>query len=101
MGDAVAMTDEDVFVIDMIGSAMPSGFVFLFVAFKEEIASAIAHIDAVAVQIRAINRLTATYSHTVVALATLTTIIPGYKEIIPTVMLEDKRCLNGIGAREV
>ena len=49
LGDAVAMTDEDVFAIDMIGSTMTRSFICFFVAFEEEIATTIAHIDAFAV----------------------------------------------------
>jgi hypothetical protein len=70
------MTDKDVLTIKTVYSTMAGGLIRLFVAFEEKITTTIAHIDTFAVKIRAINRLTATYGHTIIALAALTTIIP-------------------------
>ena len=55
---------------------MAGGLIRLFVTFKEEITSTITHVNTLAVEVRAFYRLTATYGHTIVALAALTTIIP-------------------------
>ena len=70
------MTDEYVLTIDVVGGTMTGCLIFLFVAFKEKIASAIAHIDTFAVKIGAINGLTTTDGHAVVALTALTTVVP-------------------------
>lgn len=90
------MTDEDVLPFEGVGSTMTSGLKLLFVTFKEKITATITHINALAVKIGAINRLTTTYRNTVITLAALTTVVPRHKEIIPSVVLEDKRRLNGI-----
>ena len=70
------MTDEYVLTIDVIGGTMTGSLIFLFVAFKEKITSTIPHINAFVVKIGAINGLTTTYSHTVITLAALTTVVP-------------------------
>ena len=98
MGDAIAMTDEDVLSVKTIYSTMTCSLKLFFVTFEEEISTTIPHVDTFTIEIRAINRLTATYGHAVVALATLATVVPGYKEIIPAIVLEDKGCLDGIRA---
>jgi hypothetical protein len=76
VGDAIAMTDKDVLTIKTVYSTMAGGLICLFVTFKEEITSTITHVNTLAVEVRAFYRLTATYGHTIVALAALTTIIP-------------------------
>ena len=98
VGDAIAMTDEDVLTVKTIYGTMTCSLKLFFVTFEEEISTTIPHVDTLTVEIGAINRLAATYGHTVVTLATLATVVPGYKEIIPAIVLEDKGCLDGIGA---
>ena len=82
----------------MIGGAVASGLVSILVAFEEEVSTAVAHINALAVEVGAFDRLAAAYGDTVVALGTLATVVPRDEEIVPAVVFEDERCLNGIGA---
>ena len=96
MGNTVAMTDEDILTIDMIGSAMAHSLKLLLVAFEEQGAAAIAHILAAAVEIRPIHLTAATYGYAVVALGSATTVVPRHKEIVPAIVSEDERCLDGI-----
>ena len=82
MSDAVAVTDKDVLVIDVIGSTMTCCLEGFLIAFQKEITTTIAHIDAITIEIRAIDSLAAAYGHTVVALRALATIVPGDKEVV-------------------
>ena len=70
------MTDEDVLITEGIDGTVTSGLIRLFVAFEEEVSTAITHINTLAVQIGTVNSLTTTYGNTVVTLRTLTTIVP-------------------------
>ena len=97
MGNAVTMTDEDVVSVEVIGSTVAGSLILFLIAFKEYVTTTVTHVDTLAVEIRSLNMAAATHGHAVVALRTLTTVVPGYKEIVPAVMLEDERCLDGIG----
>ena len=68
MGNAVPVTDKDVLSVDVIYGTMSSRLECLFVAFKEEIAASIAHVDSIAVKIRTVNRLATTYRYAIIAL---------------------------------
>ena len=76
LSDAITVADKDVATIDMVDSTMARSLIRLFVAFEEKITTTIAHIHALAVEIRPVNRLTSAYSNAVVALTALATIIP-------------------------
>ena len=101
MGDAVAVTDKDVLIVDMIGSTMTCCLKGFLVAFQKEITTTVAHVDAIAVEIRTIDCLAAAYCHTVVALGALATIVPGDKEIVISCVFEDKWSFDCIRAGEV
>ena len=98
MLDAVTMTDEDILVAQMIDSTMASSLELFLVALNEERASTLAHVDTVAVEVRAINRFGAPHRNTVVALGTTTAVVPRHKEVVPASMLENEGGLDGVGA---
>ena len=62
LGNTVAMTNKDVLTIEVVNGTVTGSLIRLLVAFKEEVTTAIAHVNALAVQIRSINSLTATLS---------------------------------------
>ena len=76
VGNAIAMTNKDILVINMVSSTMASSLKLFLIALDEEITSAKAHVNTTAIKIRTINRFAAAYSHTVVTLATLTAVVP-------------------------
>ena len=76
VGNAIAMADKEILTIHVIGRTMACGFEVLFVAFEEEFATTIAHIGTIRTQIRAVDSLAAAYGYTVVALRTLTAVVP-------------------------
>ena len=92
------MADEDVLTVEGIGGAVACGFIVHLVAFDEQRAAAKTHVFSCLVEIWAFNALAATHCHTVVALASPTAVVPRHEEIIVVVVLQDKRCLDGIGA---
>ena len=94
------MTDEDVFTVDGVGGTVAGSFPFFLVALDEEGASAVQHILTFAVEIRSLNALAAAYGYAVVALGTTTAVVPRYEEVVPSAVLEDERCLDGIAACE-
>ena len=90
------MTDEDVLVVEVIHGTMTGSLIVCLVTFEEMITSAIAHVDTLAVEVGTVNSPAAPYCHPVVALGTLTTVIPRHKQIVPAIVLEDKRGLDGV-----
>lgn len=76
MGNTVTMTDEDVLAIEGIGGTMACSLKRLLVAFEEDVASSVTHVNTLAVEIRAFHTATASYGHTIVALGTLTAVVP-------------------------
>ena len=68
MGDAVAVTDEDVLTIEMVGRTMASGLEIRLVAFEEELAATVAHVPAIRVEIRTVDAFAAPNSHPVITL---------------------------------
>ena len=101
MGDAIAMTDEDVLTVHRICSTMACGLECLLVTFDKELAATIAHIDACRVEIGAFDTAATTYGNLIGTLTALTAVVPGYEEIIPAIVLKDERSLDSIGASEV
>ena len=96
MGDAVAMTDEDVLTAKSVSSAVTGSLEGLLVALQEEIASTIHHVLALTVEIGSGYMLATSHGHALVAFRPAATIVPRHKEIVPATMLIYKRCLNGI-----
>ena len=101
MGDAVAVTDEDVLTVQVISCAVACCLIFLLVAFEEDVTATVAHVNTLAVEVGAFDAAAATHRHTVVALGTLTAVVPGYEEVVPAVVLKDERCLDGVRTGEV
>ena len=98
MGDAVAVTDEDVLSVEVVGGTMACCLIRLLVTLKEQLSTSIAHVYAVRIEIRPVNGLAPTHSDAISALAALAAVVPRHKEIIPSPMLIDERSLNGVGA---
>ena len=97
MGDAVAMTNKDILSVEGVGGTVAGSLEGLLVALDEDVASSVTHIDTLAVEIGTFDTTAATYGHTVVALRALTAIVPRDKEIVPAVVLEDKRASMALG----
>ena len=76
MRDTVSVADEDILTIDKIGCTVSGSLKGLLITFQEKVATTIAHVDTIAIKIWAIDGLTTAYSHTVVALRALTTVVP-------------------------
>lgn len=76
VGNAIAVADEDILTIHVIGRTMACCFEVLFIAFEEEFATTIAHIGTIGTQIGAVDSLAAAYGYTVIALSPLTAIVP-------------------------
>ena len=76
MGDAVSVADKDILSVHRIGSAVSCSLIGLLVTFKEELTTALAHIDALRIEIRPLYCLTASYSYLIGALAALTAVVP-------------------------
>ena len=49
LGDTITVADENVLTIHVIDGTMTCGFIFVLVAFEEEVAATIAHVNALAV----------------------------------------------------
>ena len=98
MGNTVAMTEEVVVAIDMVDGTMADGLELAFVAFEEQVATAIAHVNTTTVDIRAVDGTAAPHGYAIVTLSTLTTVVPRDEEVVPTIVTEDERCLDGIRA---
>ena len=92
----VAVTDEEAFPIEVVGSTMACGLKRCFIAFQEKGASTIQHITTFMVKIGARYLFGAPYSHTIVALGTTTAVVPRYEEIIVATMLQNEWRLNGV-----
>ena len=101
LGHTIAMTDEDVFAIEVIGCAMTSSFILLFISFEEEVATTIPHVDSFTIEIRTIDGLAAPYCHTIIALGALTAVIPRYKEVIIAPVFEDEWCFDSVRSGKV
>ena len=101
MGDAVTVTDEDVLAVEGIGGAVAGSLKGFLVALKEDHATTVAHVDAIRIEIRSLDTAATAYGHTVVALRALTAVVPGDEEVVPAVVLEDERRLDGVGTSEV
>ena len=70
------MTDKDVLSVNMVGCAVSCSLKLLLVAFDKEVATTKTHVDAFAVEIRTFHVLATTYGNAVVALRTLTAVVP-------------------------
>jgi hypothetical protein len=99
MGCAIAVTDEDIFSVDGVGSTVTCCFKGLLVAFDEKRSATVGQIFALTVEIGSIDSFATSYGNSVGAFFTSATIVPRYKQIIPATMLEDKRCLDGVRTR--
>ena len=95
----VAMTDEDVLSIEIVGSTMSGSLPFFLVTFQEDSATTICHVLACAVKIWSFNVFAAPNSHAVVALCTTAAIVPRHEEIKEVAVLEDERSFYGVCAR--
>lgn len=98
MGGTVAVADEEVFAIEVVGGAVAGGFPFFFVTFQEERSATEEHVLALAVEIGATDCLASSYSHAIVALGTTTAVVPGHEEIVVTVMMKDEGRLDGVAS---
>ena len=97
MGGAVAMTDEDVLVVDMVDGTVAGSFIFLLVTLQEECTTAKQHVLALAVEVRPFHRPAATYGDAIVALGTSAAVVPRNEQVIIAVVFKDERSLDGIG----
>ena len=76
MGNAIAMTDKDIFTIDVVGSTMACSLKLFFVTFEEDRAATRQHILSIAVNVRAVHGLAAAHCNSIVALRTTATVVP-------------------------
>ena len=97
-GNAVAVTEEVVGGAKAIDGAVAGSIEVDLVALEEQGSASQPHVLAVAVEVGAFHRAATSHGNAVVALAALTAVVPGHEEVVPAVMLEDERCLDGIGS---
>ena len=86
---------------EMIDGTMTGCLVLLFVAFDDERAASVEHRLTLAVEIGPGDRPASADDHTVVALHAPATVVVTDEEIVPPLMLEDKRGFDGIGSCKV
>ena len=101
LGYAVAVADKDVLTVEVISGAVACCLILLLVTLKEDFSAAVAHVLALRIKKWSFDTTAAAYGHTVVAFRALTTVVPRDEEVVPTVVLEDERGFDGIGACEV
>ena len=85
-GHAVTMTEEVIAIREGVGRAMTHRLIFLLITFKQQGATAIAHIPALLIQIRTSHLLAPAYGNTIVALDATAAVIPAHEEIVITSM---------------
>ena len=72
----VAMADEDVLAVEIVGGAMSCCLPLFLVSFKEECASSIGHVLAFAVEVWAFYTLAASDGYAIVALGSAAAVVP-------------------------
>ena len=68
MGYAVAVADKDVLSVNMVCCTMASSFERFLIALDKEVATTVAHVAALAVEVGTVDGFTAAYGYTIVAL---------------------------------
>ena len=101
------MTNEEVTSLlllrqrEMIDSTMTGCLISFLIAFDDERATSVEHGLAFTVEIGPGDRPASSDDHTVVALHAAATVVMTDKEIVPALVLEDERSLDGIGSCKV
>lgn len=105
--DTISMTNEEVTSLlllrqrEMIDGTMAGCLISFLIAFDDERAASIEHRLTLAVEIGAGDLPASSDDHTVVALHAPTTVVVTDEEIVPALVLEDERSLDGIGSCKV
>ena len=101
------MTNEEITTLllfwqsEMIDGTMTGCLVLLFVALDDKCATAFKHGPALPVEIRSRDLPASSDDHAVVALHAPATVVVTDEEIVPALVLEDERSLDGIGTGKV
>ena len=100
--DTITMTKEEITPLlllrqwEMIDGTMAGCLVLLFIALDDERTATIEHGLTLPIEIGTGDLPASSYDHTVVALHAPATVVVTDEEIVPALVLEDKRSLNGI-----
>ena len=105
--DTITMTNEEITTLlllrqwEMVDGTMAGCLVLLFIALDDERTATIEHGLTLPIEIGTGDRPASSYDHTVVALHAPATVVVTDEEIVPALVLEDERGLDGIGTGKV